>query len=786
MRRKEPATTSPNQQAFAGRTRGAPWRGGRVLCALQGAVALLVLAAGAVGDPPACESVAPRPMVAPGRPHVVDDEEVTRRLVPVIGNAMVNGARPFDPAALGVFDPAWTKRVIEPTGAPFPSSGRPAHRWVTWTRQLGAGGVEEVYGTGRFVPAGYHSLLFAWDGSTSQLTQWPFCPTDIPSGESAYPYQHYGFRANACPAYPLSAGDFLPVGATVAETSICLVSSAIGGHTPGWNGLGRPTLDGSVDLVTGLPLARVTDLELPFGGATFRLTRTRAAGPNLAVDPYAGRLDPVPSDWWWDWTGLGWMAGENPVLLIDSALADVDGDNPVTIRLVLDAHTSIPFQRIETSSPVRYEAPPRFRATLRHNGVGSEPPTQYDISLYEGAITYSFVALRADVPENRWIGDAYLNSGDVSSTPSVPSSSHARPVIGPDAWRSLDPADPRWAHDPWDWRTNPGAGIPYIAVCKEVRDRYGNRALMDYQPALSRHMDDPETPDVIECQQDALAVGQLRSIRLVPAGAEDDEAQWTLVYAHRRFPGLNFRPIGTGNGYDSARYDIVSQACPATDPGRYELHGDVAIDRVYVFAGDRSADLPADLDLTLHHTDRPGFAAAYRTPGGGAGQDAHDPIWLYNQAHPAAALPTDWTYQVHYHYQTVDQPFMTALEGGASLEAQHPWYAGLAAEGVGSAPVLALTSVHTRPDPANNPALLTSTHRGYVYAGEWQDWFLSPHFTGRSRAPWLEGILDDRALRLLAPLFEGTDRIASVVRNFGLAGEPTRGEVLAHAAVRFD
>ena len=92
------------------------------------------------------------------------------------------------------------------------------------------------------------------------------------------------------------------------------------------------------------------------------------------------------SDCWWDWTGDGWMVGENPLLIIDSALPDVVGPNARVTWLVLDAFHAIPFQQVnlaplQAGQPPRlgYEAPPRYRARMKHNGEwglvdGPDPP----------------------------------------------------------------------------------------------------------------------------------------------------------------------------------------------------------------------------------------------------------------------------------------------------------------------------------------------------------------------------------------------------------------------------
>src|SRR5262249_28365433 len=160
----------------------------------------------------------------------------------------------------------------------------------------------------------------------------------------------------------------------------------------------------------------------------------------------------------------------------DAARPDIEGDNPRTIRLVLDAHHSIPFQLIEADG--RYEAPPRFRATLRHNGCwdtinrrwgAATPtctgaPTQYQISLFEGALRYTFVAVREDVPDHRYYTQ-YIETG-AATGPTEIKSYHERPYL-PNQLIQAGGGNPPGAqanHDPYSQEINPGFGIPYYAL----------------------------------------------------------------------------------------------------------------------------------------------------------------------------------------------------------------------------------------------------------------------------------------------------------------------------------
>jgi len=329
-----------------------------------------------------------------------------------------------------------------------------------------------------------------------------------------------------------SIGDYLPPGATLAQSSVALLPGSAANAPTGWQGQTRPTLDGQVDLVTGLPLARVVDLELPFGGATFRLTRTRSAYETLLDGVRSGpgaRLGSVDDFYqherWWDWVGQGWMAGENPVLIVDSALPDVVGPNPRTMYLVLDAHHSIPFQRVLLNNGgnpdlarVGYEAPPRFRARMEHNGEWGEvtgpggnlvpgwrkAPTQYDVWLYDGALRYTFVAIRDDVPVNVWdpryaaMAPPWPVGHDTESAVWEYSSLHDYDLSG-QSWHK--------AYD--DPRRTPGYGIPHYGICVRIQDAHGNAVEIEYcDVERTAEADSPLTLPCVECQELCLRKGQ--------------------------------------------------------------------------------------------------------------------------------------------------------------------------------------------------------------------------------------------------------------------------------------
>lgn len=504
----------------------------------------------------------------------------------------------------------------------------------------------------------------------------------------------FGFRLGFNSANPLSIGDFLPPATTIGASSVALLPPGAASNPTGWNGLSRPILEGSVDLITGLPLAQFTDLELPFDGATFRLTRTRShrrAGLGVqalgsgASDDFGGAAGHTLQDAggnWWDWAGLGWMVGESPILLIDSALPDIEGDGPRTTRLVLDAHHSIPFQRIESSG--RYEAPARFRATLVHNGQlwneqthdWGERPTQFTVSLYDGEVTYTFAAIYDDVPDKRWAGAPYLADGTIPDPPATSSNYHDRPLI-PDRFTELQPGDPRFDHMVWDWKRNPGFGLPHYGICTKITDRNNHTVEISYIDTKWRAMDDRWSPDCVECWQDALGKGQIRSISLKAGGT----THWTLVYTYRRFAGLLWDPTD---------YDLVSSLCPEGDPDRYEVHGYNAIDRIYVYQGGMTPAEIAEAPESVHHTDTS--------------------MWdldFVNGPRNQPIASKSWTHQVRYHYAA----------NGESAVGQFFWD-GIGPNRATSPPVLQVTSSATR-DP-NQPESVRVRHHVFQYDSDSQ------------------------------------------------------------------
>lgn len=234
------------------------------------------------------------------------------------------------------------------------------------------GGQQECEGAEDRCWAAYLAKHDEFNHGSSQSEFHPTFDT-VPSGGRALAEAYVGGQFNLNLARPLAMGDYMPRTLDRDAGSMPLLPpGTVPSHrAPGANP--RPVLGGGLDLITGQPLVQVRDLELPFGGSVFRLNRTYSELP--AYKKLCSRLTPVPgaefggasSDdpigRWWDWTGVGWMCGENPILLIDMTLPEIVGrDAPMRCYFIVDAHHAIPFEmKIDVG---HYEAPPRFGASL--------------------------------------------------------------------------------------------------------------------------------------------------------------------------------------------------------------------------------------------------------------------------------------------------------------------------------------------------------------------------------------------------------------------------------------
>lgn len=380
--------------------------------------------------------------------------------------------------------------------------------------------------------------------------------------------QGYPLGVNLMSTPPV--GDFLPPSPTLGGGSVALLPPGSSTRSAWWDEMGRPTIDERVDLITGLPLISTQDLSIPFGGATFRLNRTRSANHPTGRPLGTGMNG---SQEWWDWAGEGWMISENPLLVIDSKVPDLVGNRPKTCWLWLDAHHSIPFQYIESND--QYAAPPRFRARMEHNGdrASGIEPTQFEVWLYDGQLKYTFVVTHDDMPPNyMWDPDDDGTPGIINPPARGTTDWHHKPYT-PDEVFDAQGGSSGW-HNPWEPTHNPGFGVPKMALCVKVEDRYGHVVETTYHESSSTAQAiDVDGDDCDECSQETRRKGLIKSITLTTDGVTN----WTLVYRHR----LIWR------GLDEADITPLHWA----DPDAYrEAFAEPVIDRIYVFEHDENGN----------------------------------------------------------------------------------------------------------------------------------------------------------------------------------------------------
>ena len=482
----------------------------------------------------------------------------------------------------------------------------------------------------------------------------------------------YGFRSSFTAWAQPGLGDFLSPSPTLAGSAVCLVPSAAADQSVWWNDATRQTLNQSVDLVTGMPLAQVTHLELPFDGATFRLTRTRSGHreDQRQMGTYDEYFNDEMSamDRWWDWDGEGWMISESPLLVFDSAVPDIVGNNPRMSWLVLDAHHSIPFQQIESTGI--YAAPPRFNARMSHNGEWGVDgngnrgwltrPTQVDIYLYDGALHYTFVIIQDDIPEHIW-NKTQAFGQDVD----IQESLNSRPYLT-DQFKAAGEDDKYSSWDPLDPCINPGLGLPYIGLCVEIKDQYNHIVEVNYSGIDSKPVDftDPSTSagganegdtdgsSCVECGQACARKGLIRSVKLKTQTPTGTETRWSLIYAYR--------------GFDDHPSNMYSGFFNGESFRERDLFGAYQIDRIYVYEVTEDDPDPEQSIIaayktatgTTHDTFVLALSQDEVTELDGTGPD---PLSILMGS--SLGIADQWTHLVQNHFIGVDDDVTATADG---------------------------------------------------------------------------------------------------------------------------
>lgn len=424
------------------------------------------------------------------------------------------------------------------------------------------------------------------------------------------------------------AGDYAPLTRDVRASTSPLVPRDVPGNLASLGLPERQALENQVDLITGVPLLREVDLEIPFGTAVFRHIRTYSEPPpsgdleylhsgNIHSGMHLNRM-------YWDWCGQGWMMSENPILLLDAnwwGISDpADGTNDQRIYFLPDAHQSIPF--VFSDLDGTYVAPPRFDAVLSHDGEWAVDhwecvPNVFRVWLHGASVMYTFERQHGDVGYLRRLG------GDPDPGTSV---SRAR-VPSEDLVNSVNPPTGRLDG------TTGGFGTPHWALCTRIEDRDGNAIRITHCDFTRTACDHEGTIGWEECCQSCRTKGQIAHIELCVPGEgawAPEVVKWTLVYVHRTF-----------DRFDKAEMSITPQ------PDGAALSAQTALVSLLAYPGEVAEELgahpcPMIPASAFDGTQFPGMSF-FEMFNAWWDVDGLDVL-------PSGPMQSDWTHHVKYLY----------------------------------------------------------------------------------------------------------------------------------------
>ncbi|MCK4873923.1 MAG: hypothetical protein KAS72_14475 [Phycisphaerales bacterium] len=452
-------------------------------------------------------------------------------------------------------------------------------------------------------------------------------------------------------------GNFSPLAHDVVQSTCPLIPADAQYEERPTSLVDRPVAAGAVDMITGQPLLREVDLELPFGGATFRVLRSYSEPTffdrvgDWDWHEVAGNKNvPThvpPGDQMWAWAGTGWMMGEAPLFLIDASYAYMNPtDDPDRRRCIFipDAHHSIPFFQINESSAIRYEAPPRFDAALSHsNDVMRHPdtgdwiltndgvlhgPREWYVWLYGRSVKYTITPIYDALPLVSQVDVDLDEDGEIDEDRLATFSVHTVPeeVSEP---ASSDPYG-HYAHIARAYY-----GIPFYGLVTSIEDRDGNRVEFEYCDA--ERFADPNVEeydwlagsDCEPCAQNCAERGQIKSIRL--RSGDTHEVEWTLFYIYREFErSSRYLELATQDGYDLV--------------GAHQVDNHHAISRILVYEG----DVPDPEGYTCYTFG----GGTFFNVGAGGGGDTGEALaeCLSIDAAEQFGFPPGWKYRLSYLY----------------------------------------------------------------------------------------------------------------------------------------
>ncbi len=431
----------------------------------------------------------------------------------------------------------------------------------------------------------------------------------------------------------------------------------------------RKVVAGVIDPMTGQPLIREVDLELPVGRATFRMVRTYGGNADGSVGRPGkildGQGDRLAIGKLWDWAGTGWMISENPILLFDAQYIQHEPNGPRRCFLILDAHHSIPFtQDVQTGN---YIAPAWFDAIMtwrEPEGADPVPAGVYHEATGDSPARWEWTQQPASI-KVRLQGESVTYKFRIQDEPTSPLTDVAGNLLAARAHASprVTTVGGLVVHPPS--QAGGGLGTPLVALLESIVDRFGNRAVISHCPIRKYSVNPGEECE--SCVHTCAERGQIQRVKLYRRVGETETLEWTLLYVHRSFrtwaPDLwrepsPWPPPPVPAAAEGALPVAIAPELTATHDAESKWFLQNALHAVFVYKGDDGATvaenenawtLPADAFVIQSHSPLVPYPSL---------DVQDDPNWTEGkiQQYLNWAVPDNWRYRIRFTYDETIKP----------------------------------------------------------------------------------------------------------------------------------
>jgi YD repeat-containing protein len=491
------------------------------------------------------------------------------------------------------------------------------------------------------------------------------------------PFSTAGFSPSLDPQVGAMQGDYPPISHDPAWSTSPLAATGRLGEMP-LSLAERPTVGSALDMITGQPLVREVDFELPFGSTVFRHIRTYSQVPGYERESHSviGGTDKTfvqESGLWWDWAGHGWALSHNPVLLIDAAydmwdrgIVDVsEGQQATHIERCMflpDAHRTIPFI---SDGEGRYIAPARFDAQIAHDG---------EICTHAGGLCDPFDVHHWVVRPTTWT--VWTENRGLKYTMAPVYEDMQEDSMG----TSLNQYPPLTTND----LKHRFYGRPYYAVATRIEDRHDNEIRLSYCDFVQSSCGgEPDASGCADCCQGCTGKGRISQVQLragMADGASERTLQYTLVYVYRENNGPSAEDPTTAHRLQPMVHEVYVVPGHIEVPDRCRTIGLASFKAItdrYVVGQPQEGQTTDPLEVL---------------------EELHGMTWVDHQETGDAAWLDGWTMRVRYLYADGSPFFQSHVFKELSAEVGPM-------NGEALRPIQVTVTHREQTDPARDPVL---------------------------------------------------------------------------------